>query len=327
MDNEEGMPRNQRNSGVEKSGPDSKVPAAEDDLAYLLISTQNRQKTATLEQQNRKLKADFLELKTKLEDCLRSPAKLPVSSKAAAAADKSSEDLGTPQAHYHATTIEREQKTAELQKKMAFYRREIKEITKQLEDGYNINKHSLRCLTHITDRIIAFENEEKEKRKIIEDLEGEKQKLRKLHNKGYNSGMDAVKGHGVVARKDELYEQLREKKAELKEKQLIARKQERQIKEQHEFIVTTEEKTRKLRESLSVKKPEPAVTPEERRSPEEVQAEIRELEMEEAKERKRYKQLISTQETALGELTMQLERLNVELKQKDQVSPFRPKVS
>lgn len=168
---------------------------------------------------------------------------------------------------------------------------------------------------------MALENEEKAKRKILQELESEKQSLLKIQ-KEQKKAMDVMINEKELKKKrDQLKEELRNKKNEYKEKQNLLRKQEKQMKEQHEAYITLEEKCRKLQTLINEKKaginPEPNknITEEDITK---LEDEVKELERIQLEEKKKYKQMITTQENKIKELATQLDTLNLELKQKDQ---------
>lgn len=136
--------------------------------------------------------------------------------------------------------------------------------------------------------------------------------------------MDVVANEkDLKKKKDQLKEELRERKNELKEKQNILRKQEKQMKDQHESLIKLEEKCRKLQALITQKKaggnaasPEPQAKTQ--ADVEALQVEIKEEEKSYNEEKKKYKQLITSKEQKVKDLSLQLERLNLDLKQKDQ---------
>jgi len=193
-----------------------------------------------------------------------------------------------------------------MQKKLVFYRKEIKTLQKQLEDTLNINK------------IIDFENEEVEKKRALDELENEKSKLQRLkRNIGGNEDFRST--HAVIIRKDELYEQLKKRRQELKDKTAVGRKQEKQIKDQHEIISILEEKCRKVKDALKMQKMQPLKEEIQKKTEEQTTAEIKGLEFEISQEKRNYKDLITHEENEISELQLLLDRLNLEAKQKDQV--------
>ena len=133
--------------------------------------------------------------------------------------------------------------------------------------------------------------------------------------------MEITNDKELKKKRDKLKEDLRNKKNELKEKQGLLRRQEKQMKEQHEAYITLEEKCRKLESSINIKKaglssnPTEAITENDIQSLEE---EIKSLEQAQNEEKRKYKQMISTQENKLKELTSQVDALTFQLKQKDQ---------
>lgn len=168
---------------------------------------------------------------------------------------------------------------------------------------------------------MALENEEKAKKKIIQELEGEKHSLLRIQ-KEQKKAMDVMINEKELKKKrDQLKEELRNKKNELKEKQNLLRKQEKQMKEQHEALITLEEKCRKLQTLVYEKKAGLSSNSAEAKTEDDVrvlEAEIKELERTQMEEKKKYKQMITTQENKIKELSLQIETLNLELKQKDQ---------
>ena len=171
-------------------------------------------------------------------------------------------------------------------------------------------------------RIVALENEEKAKKKIIQELEGEKHSLLRIQ-KEQKKAMDVMINEKELKKKrDQLKEELRNKKNELKEKQNLLRKQEKQMKEQHEALISLEEKCRKLQSLIYEKKAGVGAAATEVKTEEDIktlEGEIKELEQTQSEEKKKYKQMITTQENKIKELSLQIETLNLELKQKDQV--------
>ena len=170
-------------------------------------------------------------------------------------------------------------------------------------------------------RIVALENEEKAKKKIIQELDGEKHSLLKIQ-KEQKKAMDVMVNEKELKKKrDQLKEELRNKKNELKEKQNLLRKQEKQMKEQHENLIVMEEKSRKLQTLVYEKKAGLSSNETEVKTEDDIktlETSIKELENVQNEEKKKYKQMITTQENKIKELTLQIETLNLELKQKDQ---------
>jgi len=168
---------------------------------------------------------------------------------------------------------------------------------------------------------VALENEEAAKRKMIQELETEKNSLLRIQRE-QNKAMDAMlNDRELKKRRDQLREELRNKKNELKEKQGLLRRQEKQMKEQHEAYINLEEKCRKLQTLINTRRAGLSSGITEIITESDVQAleeEIKELEQSQTEEKKKYKQMIATQENKLKELTVQVDSLNLELKKKDQ---------
>lgn len=168
---------------------------------------------------------------------------------------------------------------------------------------------------------MALENEEVARRKVIQELESEKNSLLRIQRE-QNKAMDVVANERELKkRRDQLKEELRNKKNELKEKQGLLRRQEKQMKEQHEAYINLEEKCRKLQGIINNKRAGLSLGTTEVITEGDVQAledEIKILELSQSEEKKKYKQMIATQENKLKELTGQIDALGLELKQKDQ---------
>jgi len=128
----------------------------------------------------------------------------------------------------------------------------------------------------------------------------------------------------MMKRKEQLKEEFRQHKNELKEKQLILRKQEKVMKDQHEANVKLEEKCRKLQTMINEKKAGVLTNDQEATKTEEdvikLRNEYKETEKEYNNEKRKYKELIAGQETRIKDLNYELEKLQLELKQKDQES-------
>eukprot|EP01022_Parablepharisma_sp_SALTPOND_P026602 TRINITY_DN64475_c0_g1_i1.p1 TRINITY_DN64475_c0_g1~~TRINITY_DN64475_c0_g1_i1.p1 ORF type:complete len:319 (-),score=62.16 TRINITY_DN64475_c0_g1_i1:985-1941(-) len=125
-------------------------------------------------------------------------------------------------------------------------------------------------------------------------------------------------------RKEQLKEELRNYKNELKEKQNLLRKQEKYMKDQHESFINLEERCRKLQTLVYERKAGIIPADDENAKTEEDVAKLREelknTDKAYNEEKKKYKQLITGQETRIKDLSYELERLNLVLKQKDQES-------
>jgi ethanolamine utilization protein EutQ (cupin superfamily) len=122
-------------------------------------------------------------------------------------------------------------------------------------------------------------------------------------------------------KRDQLREELKLKKAEYKEKQNLLRKQEKQMREQHEAYISLEEKCRKLQGLINEKRA--GIVPNTGKNVTEediakLEESVKELEKTQLEEKRKYKNMITTQENKIKELNAQLDTLNLELKQKDQ---------
>lgn len=128
----------------------------------------------------------------------------------------------------------------------------------------------------------------------------------------------------LLVKRDQLREELKLKKNELKEKQNILRLQEKHMKDQHENLIKMDEKCRKLSTLINEKKAGiKREGEEEGKTQADVDAldiEIKELERKQIEDKKKYKVLISTQENKIKDLSLNLEKANLELKMKDQVN-------
>eukprot|EP00826_Nyctotherus_ovalis_P039372 TRINITY_DN3785_c0_g2_i1.p1 TRINITY_DN3785_c0_g2~~TRINITY_DN3785_c0_g2_i1.p1 ORF type:complete len:269 (-),score=99.33 TRINITY_DN3785_c0_g2_i1:40-846(-) len=131
---------------------------------------------------------------------------------------------------------------------------------------------------------------------------------------------------GFDNKREKLKEELKVYKAELKEKQVLLRKQERHMKEQHEIVINLEEKCRKYQALIYEHKAGTAAEQrnERKQKTEEDIARLREkLQEEENKyeeEKIRCKQLINNHENLIKDLNYELDSLTLELKQKNQIA-------
>lgn len=205
----------------------------------------------------------------------------------------------------------------EIEQKVSYYKKQIQAMKRQLEGSLNIEK----LVLDVYYRIVALENEERAKKKVLQELESEKQSLLKIQ-KEQKKAMDVmINEKDLKKKRDQLKEELRAKKNEYKEKQNLLRKQEKQMKEQHETYITLEEKCRKLQGLINEKKAgissdnAKAVTEDDVNK---LEDSIKDLERIQAEEKRKYKQMITTQENKIKELNAQLDTLTLELKQKDQ---------
>lgn len=273
-----------------------------------------------MKQQNAKLKKEFAELKEKLEECIDKAKRgaKPPSDKPAPSEEEMSILRPLVNDSYDSEgTRDQEHRTEGglLQEADPDHEAAARGLLQHRQVRFR--------LAISVCRIVALENEEKAKKKIIQELEGEKHSLLRIQ-KEQKKAMDVMINEKELKKKrDQLKEELRTKKNEMKEKQNLLRKQEKQMKEQHEGLIVLEEKCRKLQTLINEKKAglNPAGT--EAKTEEDVhalEAEIKDLEHVHNDEKKKYKQMITTQETKIKELTLQIETLNLELKQKDQAS-------
>jgi len=190
-------------------------------------------------------------------------------------------------------------------------------MKRQLEGSLNIEKLFL----NFTCRIVALENEERAKKKILQELEEERRSLLKIQKEQKKAMDTMINEKELEKKKDQLAEELKIKKNEYKEKQNLLRKQEKQMREQHELYITLEEKCRRLKRLISDKKAGIAPNPGKVVTEEDIaklEESIKGLERAQAEEKKKYKDMITTQENKIKELNTQLDRLNLEFKQKDQ---------
>jgi chromosome segregation ATPase len=163
-----------------------------------------------------------------------------------------------------------------------------------------------------------LENEEKEKKQLLEKLKKEEEILSRAHK-------DAILADniGFDKRKEKLREELKASKAELKEKQGLLRKQEKHMKEQHEILVSLEDKCRKYQsliyehkacieyDKIKYKTEEDVIKLKER---------LQEVENKYEEEKRRCKQLITNHGNTIKNLNYELDTLTLELKEKDQIT-------
>eukprot|EP00826_Nyctotherus_ovalis_P060391 TRINITY_DN8469_c0_g2_i1.p1 TRINITY_DN8469_c0_g2~~TRINITY_DN8469_c0_g2_i1.p1 ORF type:complete len:442 (+),score=151.18 TRINITY_DN8469_c0_g2_i1:31-1326(+) len=285
----------QLNSAIRSKAAKTKTVSPKGKVAGEEASVDKGAIVEKMRQQNAKLKAEFALLRDKLEECIekaKNGSRLP--------ADKptlTEEELA------------REQEMKKIQQKISYYKKQTETMKKQLEGALNI------------DKIVALENEEVARRKVIQELESEKNSLLRIQRE-QSKAMDVMANERELKkRRDQLKEELRNKKNELKEKQGLLRRQEKQMKEQHEAYINLEEKCRKLQGIINNKRAGLSLGTTEIITEGDVQTledEIKTLELSQSEEKKKYKQMIATQENRLKELTGQIDALNLELKQKDQ---------
>jgi hypothetical protein len=106
--------------------------------------------------------------------------------------------------------------------KIAFYKKEIEAMRRQLEGSYNIQK------------IIALEDEQKDKERILAQLQEESESLLKVQRE-QEKALQALNKEGEYDIKiAELNEELRLAKEHLRKLQFKQREDEKSMKNQHE---------------------------------------------------------------------------------------------
>lgn len=179
------------------------------------------------------------------------------------------------------------------QHKVQYYKREIENMRRQLEGSYNIQK------------IIALEDEQKNKERILKQLQEEAESLLKVQQE-QEKALRALNKEGEYdAKIGELGEELRVAKDQLRKLQFKQREDEKIMKGQHEQLVMLEEKCRKMRLSLKEKaKPNPRSLSKEKKQEETVlfnqedffrfQSQLKDVEHEKALEEKRLRHQVQT---------------------------------
>jgi len=165
-----------------------------------------------------------------------------------------------------------------------------------------------------------LENEEKSKRKIIQELENDKYTLLKIQ-KEQKRAMDVITNEEDVKQKrDQIKAKIKKNKDDIKEKQLALRKQEKQTKDEHEALIDLELKNKKLQTLINEKKA--GIVQEVKAKTEEdvkaIESEVQKLEKTHIEEKKKFNKTITSQETKLTELSHQLDALSLEIANKDQ---------
>ena len=124
--------------------------------------------------------------------------------------------------------------------------------------------------------------------------------------------------------KEQLMEELKQCRAELKEKQILARKKERQMNLQHESIMKLDKQCRKLNDLIYKQKTGFSKSDAENNYTEDdierLKAELNEAERDYEERKDKYRQHISSQEALIKDYNLELERLNLILKQRNQES-------
>lgn len=115
-------------------------------------------------------------------------------------------------------------------------------MRRQLEGSYNIQK------------IIALEDEQKNKERILKSLQDESESLLKVQRE-QEKALQALNKEGEYDQKiSELNDELRTAKEHLRKLQFKQREDEKGMKIQHEQLVLLEERCRKMRTMIKDKK-------------------------------------------------------------------------
>jgi len=168
-------------------------------------------------------------------------------------------------------------------------------MRRQLEGSYNIQK------------IIALEDEQKNKERILRQLQEESESLLKVQ-KEQEKALTALNKHGEYDGKiSELGEELRTAKEHLRKLQFKHREDEKAMKAQHEQLVVLEDKCRKMRLLIKDKKRDVSKNRQEKAKAkneqtytkadlERLQGELKAAEQEKVSEEKRLKAQVAQQE-------------------------------
>ena len=116
----------------------------------------------------------------------------------------------------------KEQELKQAQAKTQYYKKEIENMRRQLEGSYNIQK------------IVALEDEQKNKERILKQLQDESESLLKVQ-KEQEKALGKLNRHGDYDQKiGELGSELRVAKEQLRKLQFKQREDEKSMKAQHE---------------------------------------------------------------------------------------------
>lgn len=140
--------------------------------------------------------------------------------------------------------LAKENELKQSQHKIQFYKREIENMRRQLEGSYNIQK------------IIALEDEQKNKERILKQLQEESGSLLKVQKEQEKALKSLNKEGEYDAKISELNEELRQAKEHLRKLQFKQREDEKAMKTQHEQLVVLEERCRKMKLLIKDKKKE-----------------------------------------------------------------------
>ena len=158
-------------------------------------------------------------------------------------------------------------------------------------------------------------------------MESENQSLLKIKKEQQRAMNVMINEKDLKKKLDEIRKDTMQKKAEIREKQNILRKQDKQMKDQHEALIVLDEKCRKLNAIVAEKKAgigEFAEKAKSQQDIEKLELEIKQLEKVEREEKVRYKQMITEQENKIKDMNNRIDSLNLELKAKDQVTRYFP---
>ena len=240
-----------------------------------------------LKRQNARLKEEFIELKDKLQSF------------------QSKMKVTEPILEWQGKEEPYSQKD-ETDKLIEHYKKQIGILKAHLQSSFDLD----RFLILFIHRITSLENEEKEKRSLLEKLKEEEETL--------------IKGQAVYEYKEnkndmneQLAKEIKSRKEELKEKQKILKKKDKYLKVQNNKLVTLEEQASRIESLIAKHKADPLDVNKKEEDLEILKEQLKQAENEYNEQKKKYRKIILTEKAQIKDMNFELEKLTLIIKQKN----------
>ena len=212
----------------------------------------------------------------------------------------------------------KERELKEAQGRIQYYKKEIGNMRRHLEDTYNVQK------------ITQLEDEQKNKKRILLQLQEENRALAKVQKDQEKALQSLSRENDYEKKINELNLELKEAKDHLRGLQLRKREDERSMKAQHEQLVALEDKCRKMALVIKEKKKKRQEVREQQNFKEmtknkytkddlaNLEKELKFAEQEKLLEEKKLKDAVKHQELHVRALQTELANVTQQVKEKDQ---------
>lgn len=162
------------------------------------------------------------------------------------------------------------------------------------------------------DRIMALENEEREKKSLLEKLKREEETL--------------IKGQPLIdyeenynETNEQLVKEVRERREELREKQVLLRKKEKHVKTLNDKLAALDKEARRVEDLIAKRKANPSAATDNKKEEniEELKEKLRAAENDYNEQKKKCKRMTAAEEKSISDMNFELEKLTLVIKQRN----------